>query len=82
MKTKPAGTKDNWNWGDEFESGQSTGNKSGTDVTFASVFSSAPRLSLTPHSSASVWLTAVSATGFSWGTDKDNTTVDWIAHLD
>jgi len=82
VKTKPAGTKGTWTWGDEFESGQSIGDKLGTDVVFDSAFSGAPRISLTPHGSAAVWITAVSATGFSWDTDKDDTTVDWIAHLD
>lgn len=78
-RTKITGTATNWAWGDEVDKGQSTGGKTGTDVVFDAEFKVAPVVILTPMISATVWITAQSTTGFSWSTNKDNVTVNWVA---
>ena len=80
MKKKPAGTPDSWVWGDETETGQSTGGTGGTAVVFDNEFSSNPRISITPWKDCNTWITAVSTIGFSWESEEDDTTIDWIAH--
>ena len=82
MKTKPMGTPGNWCWCEGVECGQSTGDKTGTDVVFNDSFKTTSRVQLTPWDAAHVWLTATSTTGFSWDTNKDNTTIDWVATSD
>ena len=68
--------------GGEMQSGQSTGAKATiVQVNFSPAFSGIPRVSLTPHSNHSVWITEVTVNYFKWNNNSKNVdvTMDWIA---
>jgi len=63
------------------EAGQSSSEtaKSGVDVVFEEECPDTPKIFITPHRESRVWTTAVSTTGFTWQSDEDSSTIDWVA---